>query len=76
MNKARVYEALSLCLEGGKEMSFQDIAVECEPPLAIVKLNRPEVRNAVRPQTAKDLMKAFKQLDSGLRRSPSMKKAS
>ena len=44
-------------------MQFQDIAVEREPPLAIVKLNRPEVRNAVRPQTAKDLMKAFKQLE-------------
>lgn len=44
-------------------MSFQDIVVEREPPLAVVRLSRPEVRNAIRPQTVKDLLKAFKQLE-------------
>ena len=42
---------------------FQDILVEREPPLAIIRLNRPEVRNAIRPQTVKDLLKALKQLE-------------
>lgn len=42
---------------------FQDIVVEREPPLAVIRLNRPEVRNAIRPQTVKDLLKALKQLE-------------
>jgi len=44
-------------------MNFQDILVEIEPPIAIIKLNRPEKMNAVRRRTIVELTKALKSLE-------------
>src|SRR4051812_23888093 len=39
---------------------FKDIKLECtEDGIAKITINRPEVRNAFRPQTVKELLKAF-----------------
>lgn len=47
-------------------MEFQDIVVGMDAPVAVVKLNRPERRNAVRHQTVKELVKAFRKLEKNL----------
>ena len=46
--------------KGGNPLSYKDILYEARDGIATITINRPEVRNAVRPKTYEELTDAFK----------------
>ena len=45
-------------------MDYQNILVECEDRIGIIKLNRPEVRNALDAQTLAEMSHALEVLEN------------
>jgi enoyl-CoA hydratase len=45
-------------------MSYKNIIVEKKDAIAIIKINRPQVLNALNPETIKEITKAFNELDN------------
>ncbi len=49
----------SIPWETPKDISFQDVLYQQMEGIACISINRPQVRNAFRPQTVRELMQAF-----------------
>lgn len=57
-------QVLNDCLQRLLLMSFQDILIEQRGVATWITLNRPEVKNAIRPGTYDELIRAFRQADA------------